>query len=257
MGQDRAKLIVEFLKTNNLATVDDLVTLTGASPATIRRELVKMNEEGMIYRVHGGVTLNRFVPQQMTIPTKQHLHHQEKQAIGLAAAALIQNGDSVVLDAGTTAMEIARHIKGRPVRVITTDLRISLLLGESNTQTEVSVCGGTVDTGSQSCIGNQVVEYVGKLHPTYTFIACSAFKAETGITAPTSDLAMLKRALTRHSSKKVLVADSSKYGLTQLYEVGPLDSVDLIITDDKHDINAAAEIRRMGIELMLCSCSEA
>ena len=251
MGQGRAKQIVEYLKLHNLVTVDELVSLTGASPATIRRELTRLDKEGAVYRVHGGVTLNRFVPSQPTTSEKQGKHHKEKLRIAAKASNLVKPGDSIVIDAGTTTIEIARNLINMPLRVITNDLHIGLMLAEYQ-QMEVSVTGGTVDWSSQSCVGDVAVNFLSKVHPTYTFISCNAFKVDTGITAPTSDKAAVKRIMTQQSSKRVLVADSSKYGLTQLFEVGPLTSVDMIITDDGLDEKAADEIKKQGIELILC-----
>ena len=251
MGQGRAKQIVEYLKLHNLVTVDELVSLTGASPATIRRELTRLDKEGAVYRVHGGVTLNRFVPSQPTTSEKQGKHHKEKLRIAAKASNLVKPGDSIVLDAGTTTIEIARNLINMPLRVITNDLHIGLMLAEYQ-QMEVSVTGGTVDWSSQSCVGDVAVNFLSKVHPTYTFISCNAFKVDTGITAPTSDKAAVKRIMTQQSSKRVLVADSSKYGLSQLFEVGPLTSVDMIITDDGLDEKAADEIKKQGIELILC-----
>lgn len=251
MGQGRAKQIVEYLKLHNLVTVDELVSLTGASPATIRRELTRLDKEGAVYRVHGGVTLNHFVPSQPTTSEKQGKHHKEKLRIAAKASNLVKPGDSIVLDAGTTTIEIARNLINMPLRVITNDLHIGLMLAEYQ-QMEVSVTGGTVDWSSQSCVGDVAVNFLSKVHPTYTFISCNAFKVDTGITAPTSDKAAVKRIMTQQSSKRVLVADSSKYGLTQLFEVGPLTSVDMIITDDGLDEKAADEIKKQGIELILC-----
>ena len=251
MGQGRAKQIVEYLKLHNLVTVDELVSLTGASPATIRRELTRLDKEGAVYRVHGGVTLNRFVPSQPTTSEKQGKHHKEKLRIAAKASNLVKPGDSIVLDAGTTTIEIARNLINMPLRVITNDLHIGLMLAEYQ-QMEVSVTGGTVGWSSQSCVGDVSVNFLSKVHPTYTFISCNAFKVDTGITAPTSDKAAVKRIMTQQSSKRVLVADSSKYGLTQLFEVGPLTSVDMIITDDGLDEKAADEIKKQGIELILC-----
>ena len=251
MSKERAKQIVEYLKLHNLVTVDELVSITGASPATIRRELTLLDKEGAVYRVHGGVTLNRFVPSQPTTSEKQGKHHKEKLRIAAKASNLVKPGDSIVLDAGTTTIEIARNLINMPLRVITNDLHIGLLLAGYQ-QIEVSVTGGSVDWSSQSCVGDVAVDFLSKVHPTYTFISCNAFKIDTGITAPTSDKAAVKRIMTKQSSKKVLVADSSKYGLTQLFEVGALSSVDMIITDDGLDENAAEEIRKQGIELILC-----
>ena len=251
MAQERSKQIVEYLKMHNLVTVDELVSITGASPATIRRELIKLDKEGAVYRVHGGVTLNRFVPNQPTTSEKQGQHHKEKLMIAAAASKLVKPGDSIVLDAGTTTIEIARNLIDIPLRVITNDLHIGLLLADYQ-QIEVSVTGGSVDWSSQSCIGDVAVNFLSKVHPTYTFISCNAFKVDTGITAPTSDKAAVKRVMTQHSSKRVLVADSSKYGLTQLFEVSLLTSVDMIITDSALDGKEADEIRKLGIELILC-----
>ena len=251
MAQERSKQIVEYLKLHNLVTVDELVSITGSSPATVRRDLTKLDKEGVVYRVHGSVTLNRFVPNQPTTSEKQGQHHKEKLMIAAAAAKLIKPGDSIVLDAGTTSIEIAKNISNLPLRVITPDLRIGLLLADYQ-QMEVSVTGGSIDWSSQSCIGSVTVDFLNKVHPTYTFISCNAFKLDTGITAPTSDKAAVKRTLSEHSSKKVLVADSSKYGLTQLFEVGPISCVDMIITDSNLDPKVAEEIRKIGIELVLC-----
>lgn len=251
MAQDRSKQIIEYLKLHNLVTVDELVNLIGVSPATIRRELVKLDEEGVVYRVHGGVTLNRFVPAQPTTSEKQGRNHKEKVAIAAAASALIKPNDSVVLDAGTTTFEIARNIINTPVRVITPDLRIGLLLADYQ-QIEVSVTGGTVDWSSQSCIGPHAVALLERIHPTYTFLSCNAFTLETGITAPTYEKAFIKSTFLKQSSRRVLVADSSKYGKTQLFEVGPLTSLHMIITDKGLDSEVADKIRKAGIELVLC-----
>ena len=142
MAQERSKQIVEYLKMHNLVTVDELVSITGASPATIRRELIKLDKEGAVYRVHGGVTLNRFVPNQPTTSEKQGQHHKEKLMIAAAASKLVKPGDSIVLDAGTTTIEIARNLIDIPLRVITNDLHIGLLLADYQ-QIEVSVTGGS------------------------------------------------------------------------------------------------------------------
>lgn len=247
----KAKLIIDYLKLHNLVTVNELVSVTGLSAATIRRELVRLDNEGVVYRVHGGVTLNRFVPAQPTTSEKQGQHAVEKTAIAAVAAAMIHANDAVVLDAGTTTYKIAQNLINTPVRVITPDLRIGLLLADYQ-QIEVSVTGGSIDWSSQSCIGPHAVSMLRQIHPTYTFLSCNAFNVATGITAPTYDKAYIKQTLLKQSSKRILVADSSKYGLTQLFEVGELKELDTIITDKHLDPAAATEIRRLGVELILC-----
>lgn len=250
-NNDKGTRIVEYLKLHNLATVKELVAYCGFSPATVRRELVRLNNEGVVYRVHGGVTLNRFVTQQPTTNEKQGRNLDEKMAIAAAAASLISPNDAIVLDAGTTTYQIARNITNVPLRIITPDLHIGLLLADYQ-QIEVSVTGGIIDWSSQSCIGPSAVTMMSRIHPKYTFLSCNAFSIDAGITAPTYEKATIKSTLLQQSSKCVLTADSSKFGLIQLYEVGALKDVDIIITDKKLDEKAAEGIRALGVELILC-----
>lgn len=151
-GYNRLEQIMDYLKSHNLVTVDELVAVTNASPATIRRDLIKLDEQGVISRTHGGVTLNRFIPTQPTTHEKMQRSLAEKHAIASAAASMVKAGDSVVLDAGTTMIELARQITHLPLRVITSDLHIALFLAEFK-QIEVTIIGGRIDDSSQSCIG--------------------------------------------------------------------------------------------------------
>lgn len=247
----RQDKILEFLKTKNLATVDDLVEITGASPATIRRDLIKLDNAGLVYRVHGSVSLKDSPSRQPTTSEKQRLHHEQKLRIAEKAASLVKAGDSVLFDAGTTTIEIARKLMNVPLKVITTDLHIGALLADVNSESEVTLTGGTIDNSSQSCIGDKAREVINSVHPTFTFLSCNAWDLRFGITAPTIEKANLKRDLAHIISHKVLVADSSKYGKSQLYEVAKLREIDTIITDDDLPQDVAANIIKLGVELIL------
>lgn len=131
-GQRRLDQIMDYLKSHNLVTVEQLVAVITASPATIRRDLIKLDREGVISRSHGGVTLNRFIPVQPTTLEKMQRNLAEKQAIARTAAAMIGSGDAIVLDAGTTMMELARQLTHLQIRVITADLHIALFFLNSS-----------------------------------------------------------------------------------------------------------------------------
>ncbi len=229
-GYNRLEQIMDFLKSHNLVTVDQLVAATSASPATIRRDLIKLDQEGVISRTHGGVTLNRFIPVQPTTVEKSQRSLQEKQAIASAAAALVKAGDAVVLDAGTTMIELARQITHLPLRVITSDLHIALFLAEFK-QIEVTIIGGRIDDSSQSCIGEHGRRLLQSTWPDLAFLSCNGWDLEKGITAPTEEKAALKRDLIANATRRVLLADSSKYGAWSLFNIAPLDSLTDIITD--------------------------
>ena len=175
-GYNRLEQIMDFLKSHNLVTVDQLVAATNASPATIRRDLIKLDQEGVISRTHGGVTLNRFIPSQPTTLEKAQRSPLEKQAIASAAAALVKAGDAIVLDAGTTMIELARQITHLPLRVITSDLHIALFLSEFK-QIEVTIIGGRIDDSSQSCIGDHGRRLLQTIWPDLAFVSCNGWDA--------------------------------------------------------------------------------
>ena len=246
----RHQQILDYLKNHNMATVEDLIAITKVSPATIRRDLLKLDADGLVYRVHGSVSARESKDRQPTTSEKSNLAHEQKLNIGKQAATLIHPGDSVFFDAGTTTIEIAKAIAEMPLKIITTDLNIGLLLA-TRRQMDVSLTGGTIDWSSQSCIGDLARNVITKIHPMITFISCNAWDLKMGITAPTIEKANLKSDLLKGITKRVLVADSTKYGKSQLFEVGPLKDLDLIITDKGLDPKAQAEITGAGIELIL------
>ncbi|PWC21719.1 DeoR family transcriptional regulator [Brenneria roseae subsp. roseae] len=229
-GQSRLDQIMDYLKSHNLVTVDELVSVIDASPATIRRDLIKLDEQGVISRSHGGVTLNRFIPSQPTTNEKLQRNLQEKQAIARYAAKLVKPGSAVVLDAGTTMLELARNLTHLPLRVITADLQIALFLSEFK-QIEVTIIGGRIDDSSQSCIGEHGRRLLRSIYPDIAFISCNSWSLEKGITTPTEEKAGLKQDLGLNASRRVLLADSSKYGAYSLFCVTPLADLSDIVTD--------------------------
>ncbi|WP_413721869.1 DeoR/GlpR family DNA-binding transcription regulator [Sodalis sp. RH24] len=249
-GQSRLDQIMEYLKSHNLVTVEQLVEAITASPATIRRDLIKLDEQGVISRTHGGVTLNRFIPAQPTTNEKQQRNLLEKQAIAELAAQCVRPGDAVVLDAGTTMLELARHLTHLPLRVITSDLHIALFLSEFK-QIEVTITGGRIDDSSQSCIGDHGRQLLQKIYPDVAFISCNSWSLEKGVTTPTEDKAALKRDLAAHAGRRILLADSSKYGAYSLFCAMPLADLTDIITDDKLPPPVMAELRRLPCALQL------
>ncbi|MDG2955805.1 DeoR/GlpR family DNA-binding transcription regulator [Bisgaard Taxon 10/6] len=248
MPNDRHETIMLYLKSHNIATVEQLVKVTNSSPATIRRDLIKLDEKGSIIRTHGGVALNQFIPFQPTTNEKQSRQIIEKERIADYAVSLITAGDSVVLDAGTTTLCIAKKITHLPLRVITTDLHIALLLSEYK-QIEVTMTGGRIDSSSQSCIGNQSISFLQNVNPDFTFVSCNSWSLEKGITAPTEEKAALKKSLLHNATRRILVADSSKYGKFSLFCAAKLGELTDIITDRALSSETVNQLRQADIRL--------
>jgi len=249
-GQSRLDQIMDYLKSHNLVTVDQLVAAISASPATIRRDLIKLDQEGAISRSHGGVTLNRFIPAQPTTLEKMQRNLAEKRAIAHAAACMVKSGDAVVLDAGTTMMELARQLTHLQLRVITADLHIALFLSEFK-QIEVTIIGGRIDDSSQSCIGDHGRRLLRSIYPDMAFVSCNSWSLEKGITTPTEEKAALKEDLLVNARRRVLLADSSKYGSWSLFCATPLQNLTDIITDQRLSVEIQRELGEQGFSLLL------
>ena len=249
-GQSRLDQIMDYLKGHNLVTVDQLVTAISASPATIRRDLIKLDREGVISRTHGGVTLNRFIPEQPTTSEKIQRNLAEKQAIAREAAKLVKAGDAVVLDAGTTMLELARQLTHLPLRVITADLHIALFLSGFR-QIEVTIIGGRIDDSSQSCIGEHGRRLLRTIYPDIAFVSCNSWSLEKGVTTPTEEKAGLKQDLLINARRRVLLADSSKYGSWSLFCVASLQELTDVISDGGLDEETQAQLRAEQLALTL------
>lgn len=253
MGKyNRLEQIMDYLKTHNLVTVEELVVAVEASPATIRRDLIKLDQQGVISRTHGGVTLNRFIPAQPTTSEKIHKNFTEKQLIADIAAKLIKPGDSIALDAGTTTLEIAKRITQMPIRVITSDLHIALFLSEFK-QIEVTIIGGKIDDSSQSCIGEHGRSLLQQINPDISFISCNSWSLDKGVTAPTEDKALIKASFAQKADRVILVADSSKYNSYSLFTAIPLNRFTDIITDNLLDTETLQLLKCQAFTLHITS----
>ncbi|EPC3762076.1 DeoR/GlpR family DNA-binding transcription regulator [Klebsiella michiganensis] len=249
-GQHRLDKIVAYLKNHTLVTVEQLVDAVEASPATIRRDLIKLDEQGVISRSHGGVALRRFEPSQPTTNEKQLRSPADKRAIARFAASMVQAGDAVVLDAGTTMLELAKCLTHLPLRVITVDLHIALFLSEFR-QIEVTIVGGRIDDSSQSCIGEFGRKMLRSVYPDIAFMSCNSWSVEKGVTTPTEEKAGLKQEIIANAQRKILLADSSKYGAHSLFNVAPLSRFTDIITDGGLPLLVQAELKAQSVALTL------
>lgn len=161
-------------------------------------------------------------------------------------------GDAIVLDAGTTMIELARQLTHLPLRVITSDLHIALFLSEFK-QIEVTIIGGRIDDSSQSCIGEHGRRLLQNVWPDVAFVSCNGWDITRGITSPTEEKAALKRDLIANAKRRVLLADSSKYGAWSLFNVAHLNTLTDIVTDSRLDEAARTQLEQLETRLTLAS----
>ena len=229
---ERKEMILDYVKTHKHVRIQKLVDLTGASAATIRRDVNRLAESGLVSREHGGIFYGKSLNRQPTTAEKNQLHQETKRRLAQAAAALIKPSMMVFLDAGTTSLELAKRLINIPeLTIITTDLRIACMLSESGAN-KVVVTGGVVDSCSQSVMSLPYDQVLSQIIPDICFCTCSAFDEKYGVTSPTLEKALLKRKLAGLGKMNVLITDSSKFNHLGTNLIAALGDYDLLITDN-------------------------
>ncbi|GIQ65694.1 DeoR/GlpR family DNA-binding transcription regulator [Paenibacillus cisolokensis] len=244
----RYELIMERLIERKEATVGELSEMLGVSGKTVREDLGKLEERGLLVRVHGGAVLAQS-NQWDIFPKREPIVRQaaEKAVIGRRAAALIEPGDIIALDGGSTTLEIARLLDDAPLTVITNDVFIIRELA-SKEHIRLVVPGGR--RVRNILTGPEAVEYVRKLNIRKAFISATAVDAQIGLSIYTSELADFKRALVETAHEVIAVADHTKFGQCALITFAAIDELDAIVTDRKLPAEQAAAYRRPKLKII-------
>lgn len=253
MALHRRAGIADFVRTHGVARVAELAEEFEVSEVTIRNDLDCLEKEGRLIRDHGGAIASTAISITSldSMDQRSTLHLEEKRRIGRAAAERISPGDTIILDAGTTVIEVARALGGvAPLTVVTNALNVALELGATSTA-KVIVLGGTLSREASSTIGQQAEHQLGDFVAQKLFVGTQAMDAEHGLTDTTLEIAQVKRAMMRAAREVILLTDSSKWAHAGFIKVAPLTDIDVIITDTNLSAEARSAIERQGIELVL------
>ena len=219
-----------FIQQNGGADTDTLARHFGISVMTARRDLKILEQENMLRLTWGGAVPLNFLPHEIPYASKVATMLGAKKAIAALAAEMVQDESCVMLDAGTTTLELAEALCARSVTVITQDLQIALRLASSPTVT-VHVTGGWVDPVSQSCNDQFAVDFLHKISVTQAFIGTSAWDAARGATTSSTAKMQIKRKMMERAEQTILLADSSKFGSFSPWSVGALIDFSCIVSD--------------------------
>jgi DeoR family transcriptional regulator of aga operon len=250
--EERRRRILELLDKQERATVEELSERFDVSSVTIRGDLDTLADAGAIVRSHGGA-LKHLDQQDAPIAVKETLHHGEKVRIGHAAARLIREGETIILDSGTTTAEIARQLKFlklKSLTVITNALNIAMELA-SLPHIRVIMIGGILRQMSYSTVGPQAEQILRALNADRLFLGVDGLDPEIGLTTPDVLEAQLNGLMIQVSREVTAVADSSKFHKRSLSRIADLSDVQRIITDDGADPKLVAALRGRNIEVMV------
>ncbi len=245
LNEERRRKILEIVSDEGRGLVKDLASRLQTSQVTIRKDLEILQSEGLLQRSHGGaIPVRTGALLDPSLQEKEKQHRREKQRIGEAAAALVEEGGCVILDSGTTTTAVARALRNRgKLTVITNAVNIAAEL--AGTSIEVILTGGILRENSFSLVGPLAEETLARLSADIFFLGVDGFDVHYGPTTPNLLEAKVNREMIKISRRVVCVCDSSKFGRRSLSLIAAPSTIHHIITDKKiakADLNELAEV---------------
>jgi DeoR/GlpR family transcriptional regulator of sugar metabolism len=251
LAEPRRMKILEWLQEEGSARVRDLSAAFGVSEATIRQDLERLDTDGYITREHGGAYL-KSVPQQVESMSLHHVQNMDrKRKIGQAAAALVGDSETIIIDSGTTTSQFAENLRTRQnLNIITNALNIALMLGGNPTNT-VHMPAGQFKAPTLSLSGEKSVDFFVGIYAEKLFLATAGISFDAGLTYPAIGDIYVKRAMIKAASKVYLLADSTKIGRMSFSSLGGVELVHALITDDGISPEDIAGFEKRGIEVVV------
>ncbi len=231
---ERQNRILELLNQNKnkALSVTELANAVYASAATIRRDLSKMEQKGLVVRTFGAVTLNPApINKETSFEFRESSNVVQKRALCKKAAAFIRDNSSIFIDSSSTLLNIVPYLGTlNKVTILTNGLFLaSRIIAETNH--EVILCGGTVAPNTNSIAGTLAVSNLLRFHPDYCLLSTAAIDLNSGIMENTVETAEIKRIMLAQCHQSICVVDDSKFGKQALFQAAPLESVDILISD--------------------------
>ncbi len=248
--EERKRGILEYVTERKKASVGELCERFGVSSATIRSDLRDLEQGGSLLRTHGGAMVKRQARFEPDARAKETAKLEEKRAIAAAALERIDDGDTIILDTGTTIYELACLLDGkRDITVLTNDLEIALRLEEHPSAT-IHLIGGVLRKRFHCAVGARAAAALEGLTVDKAFMAANSFSVDKGASTPDLQQAELKRLMVSMATKVYLLVDSSKLGRNSfaLFAAPPL--VDCLVTDAVGEEDQKS-LEELGIELLL------
>jgi DeoR/GlpR family transcriptional regulator of sugar metabolism len=260
--EERMRLLLSHLEREGQVRVGDAAALFGVSDSTIRLDLQELEERGMVQRTHGGAILTSKARsgtlQYVSLGLEKRLveNRVAKNAIGRKAAELINDGETIMLDGGSTTRYVAFFLRYKKRLTIVThmvDIYPDLIGMEGDFR--VVVTGGELDRANMILVGEEAPLIVSHFRASKAVLGIDGISLSMGLT--TQDVhAPLKKAMMTYSDQVIIVADSSKLGNVSLVPVAMLDDIDVLVTDDRADPHMVREIEKRGVQVLVAPSDE-
>lgn len=249
-SEERQQKIIEMLKQKSSIKVNELATFFNVSESTIRRDLRDMEEIGLLSRTHGGAVGFSVTSFEPTFKEKEDENLEEKISIAKKAANIIKDGDTIILDSGTTTLEIAKNITAKNISVITNSIDIASVISYKE-DINLFITGGNLRFTTRAIVGNITESNLKNFRVDKAFIGANGISIRAGITTPNFTEAQTKKAMMSIADNVIIVADSSKFNKVCLSVICSIREVTSIITNSNLDKEIIKDYENTGIEVLV------
>ena len=252
----RRQAILAQVRERAAVSAEDLSRQFGVSVETIRRDLRRLQERGLLERVYGGAARPSGRSSEGNFAARSARHTGRKQAIAALAASLVEPEDTVVIDVGTTALAVARALPaGFRGRVLTNSVPAAMELS-ARSDVELLLCGGQVRAGDGACAGAHAEAFFGEFYADRAFLGSGGVHPEAGLTDYYPAEVAVRRTVIDHTAMTYVLADSSKLGEIAVHRVCTLDRLTAVLTDDAENSAAFAVLAAAGLTLLRAQVTE-
>ncbi|TBL75765.1 DeoR/GlpR family DNA-binding transcription regulator [Paenibacillus thalictri] len=233
LAAERKMRIVEYVRQHRVASVADLAVEFEVHEATIRRDLAELEQEGHLKRTHGGVIVEQMTHNEPSFNERSNVRLDEKIRIGKMAASLVEDGEHIIIDSGTTTLQIAKNLVHRSnLTVVTNDINVAAELRDAP-GVKVTVTGGELYPSSYMLNGMFTDQVLRSIHVSKVFLGTPAIHPKYGLTHPEAQLVLAKQGMINAAQEVIVVADVSKVGKLSLHTVAPNSAIHTLITGNE------------------------
>ncbi len=249
LAEERRDRLLELVRDRRFASLPDLAEQLAVSESTVRRDLDQLEEQGTARRIHGGVLYTGSSPRLPHFDVQQPVEWDKKRAIAAAAVRLIEDGDAILLDGGSTTYEMARLLVGRPLHVVTTSLPVANLFA-SDANSDLVLIGGNICPRSGVARGPYTDRMLSMVRVRKTIFSVAGIHDEGFFN---NDLLLVEteRAMMRAADEVIVVADSTKFGHQSLTHLCPLQAANHLVVDHEISDEWRTKVRAAGVDLIV------
>jgi len=250
LAAERKMKIVEYVRKHRVASVAALAAEFDVHESTIRRDLAEVEQEGLLKRTHGGVIVEKLTNNEPSFNERSTARLEQKMRIGAMAASLVEDGDHIILDSGTTTLHIAKNLTQRSnLTVVTNDINIAAELRDSP-GVKVTVTGGELYPSSFMLNGMFTDHVLRSLHVSKAFLGTPAIHPKHGLMHPEAQLVLAKQGMINAAQEVIVVADDTKIGKLSLHIVAPNSAIHTLITGNEAPEYDIKQFRDAGVNVI-------